>query len=77
MTHPCRHLTCRQGMLDVPAPIVPVARQVRRGVRMEDPRPATDRPGKEPLAPIPEPLPAPPDPQWRATVVRTVIQRGL
>jgi hypothetical protein len=32
-------------------------------MRLEDPRPAPDRPGKEPLAPLPEPLPLPPTPE--------------
>lgn len=75
MTYPYRRLTRRR--LAMPAPAVPSdARQVRRGSRMEDPRPATDRPGKEPLAPIPEPQPQPPNPQWRATPMRIVIQYG-
>jgi hypothetical protein len=32
---------------------------------LEDPRPAPDKPGKEPLAPLPEPKPLPEDPQVR------------
>ncbi len=32
---------------------------------LEDPRPAPDRPGKEPLAPLPQPLPQPPTPQMQ------------
>lgn len=31
--------------------------------RSEDPRPAPDKPAKEPLAPMPEPKPPEPDPQ--------------
>lgn len=52
---------------------------------LEDPRPAPDRPGKEPLAPLPEPLPQPPTPQcsdgWRlhseriSSTLPTAVQR--
>lgn len=37
-------------------------RETRQGL-LEDPRPAPDKPSKEPLAPVPEPKPPDPDPQ--------------
>jgi hypothetical protein len=43
-------------------------------MRLEDPRPAPDRPGKEPLAPLPEPLPLPPTPEHGRVYARPVAR---